>query len=355
MAKNRVTIKEIAKVAKVTPATVSMALQDNPRISTDTRKKIQLIAKDLSYHPNYLARALVSKISYTIGVTIPNITDSFYAELLQGLEDGASEFGFNTIQCSTRNILSKEKLDIDLLRSKGVDGFVIASAENEDLNIKRLIDDGFPLVMVNRRLTGKPYCEMADYVVPDNLLGAHIAMEHLYRQGHRRIGVITGLANTSTGKERTQGVKRFLKKNGIKIEPKLFVNGGWNKEIAYNATKKLLKLSDKPTAIFAISDEMAIAAREAILDIGLSIPSDIALIGFDNIIPAQYKGIDLSSVGIKTYEMGKIAIKILIETVERKTSPMTNKVTMKPELYIRQTCGFQGYETKHLQMIGNKT
>jgi len=354
MAKNRVTIKDIAKAADVTPATVSMALKDHPRISRDTQKKIQRIAKKMGYQPNFLARALVNKKSFTIGVTVPNVTDSFYAELLQSLEDGASELGFHTIHCSTKNILAKEKSDIDLLRNRGVDGFIIASTENEDPNIKSIIDDDFPLVMVNRRLTGKPYCDIADYVVPDNLLGANMAMEHLYRLGHRRIGVITGLLNTSTGKERTEGAKRFLKTNGIRVESKLFVNGGWNKEIAYSATNKLLKLSDKPTAIFATSDEMALAAREAILDTGLNISSDIALIGFDNITTAQYKGIDLSTVGIKTYEMGKAAIKILIENIERKTSPMINKVTMKPELFIRQTCGFQDHEYEPEKSIGTK-
>ncbi len=340
MVKKRITIKDIAKVANVTPASVSMALKNNPRMGRDTCRKIQHIAEEMGYQPNFLARALVSKKSFTLGITVPNVIDSFYAELLQGIEDGAIEFEYSTIQCSTRNIFEKEKSSINLLRSRGVDGLIIASAESEDLNIERLIDDGFPLVMVNRKLARKPFCDMVDFVVPDNLSGVEMAMEHLYSLGHRRIGVITGLANTSTGKERTEGAKRFLKKNGIKIEPKLFVTGGWNKEVAYNATKKLLTFSDKPTAIFAASDEMAIAAREAILDEGLNIPSDMALVGFDNITPAQYKGIDLSSVGIKTYEMGKTAIKILIEKVEGKTTLMINRVVMKPELFIRKTSVF---------------
>ncbi len=352
MVKKRITIKDIAKVANVTPASVSMALKNHPRISRDTRKKIQRIAEKMSYQPNFLARALVSKKSFTIGVTVPNVTDSFYAELLQGIEDGTIGFDYHTIQCSTRNNLSKEKLDIDLLRNRGVDGLIIASAESEDPNVERLIDDGFPLVMVNRRLTGKPFCDLTDYVVPDNLLGAEMAMEHLYRLGHRCIGVITGLPNTSTGKERTEGAKRFLGKNGIKIESKLFVNGGWNRKLAYGATNKLLELSDKPTAIFSASDEMALAAREAILEAGLNIPSDMALIGFDNIAPAQYKGIELSSVGVKTYEMGKTATKILIEKVQKRTTPMANKVTMKPELFIRKTCGFQNCERAPLESIG---
>jgi LacI family transcriptional regulator len=348
MAKNRITIKDIAKDANVTPASVSMALKDHPRISKDTRRKIQRIAKKMGYQPNFLARALVSKKSFTIGVTVPHVTDSFYAELLQGIEDGAVEFAYNSIHCSTKNILAKERSSIDLLMNRGVDGLIISSAENEDPYIKGIIDDEFPLVMVNRRLTSKPYCDMVDYVVPDNFSGADMAMEHLYRLGHRRIGVITGLPNTSTGKERTDSARQFLKHNRIKIESKLFVHGGWNKKDAYNATNKLLKLPDKPTAIFSASDEMALAAREAILDAGLDIPSDIALIGFDNIASAKYKGIELSSVGINTYEMGKTAAKIMVEKIENKISPMINKVTMKPELFIRRTCGFHphGYTAK---------
>lgn len=347
MNKKKVTIRDIARLANVTTATVSMALNDHPRIGKKTREKIQDIAQQISYQPNYAAKTLVNNKSFALGVTLPRVTDSFYAELLQGIEDKAFELGYSIVQSSSKNDPEKEKLGINLLRSRGVDGLVVASTENEDPTIEGLVDDEFPLVLVNRILKKHPQCDRVDYVTYDNYTGVSLAMDHLYKLGHRRIGVINGLQNTSTGKERKEAVLQYLRNIGLPIDQKLFVNGEWDKQTAYQATQKLLQQKPRPTALFSASDEMALMVREAILNAGLKIPTDIALMGFDNIRPTGYRGIDISTVGLKIYEMSQLAAETLIAKIENKKLSMVKRITLKPDLIIRTSCGFSmtGYQT----------
>ena len=250
------------------------------------------------------------------------------------------------ILSSTKNDLELEKYCIDLLKSRGVDGIIISSAHIRDPNIEALIDEDFPVVLVNRRITNKPFSERVDYVVLDNFSGAYVLAEHLHRLGHQRIGIITGLLDTSTGVERTEGVKKFLKDCGLRLDPRLLTDGGYSSDLAYHAARKLLNVNPRPSAIFAASDEMALAAREAVLEAGLEIPQDLALVGFDGIDATGYKGVEITTVGQKRYEMGSMALKILIDTIEKKTPPMTRQVIMRPDMLIRNSCGYRLYGYK---------
>jgi LacI family transcriptional regulator len=346
MAKKRPTIKDIARIAKVSPTTVSMALHDHPRISTRTRKRILRIAKRENYQPSLVARALVGKGSYSIGLIVSSLTDPFYPELAQAVEENSLQLGYNMILCSTKNDIGVEKYCIDSLRSRGVDGIIISSAQLVDPNVESLIEGDFPTVLVNRRIKNEPLAERVDYVVVDNFLGAHMLMEHLFRLGHDRIGMITGLLNTSTGFERAEGAKRFLGERGLQLDPKLLTDGGYSRELASVAARKLLNLNPRPSAIFAASDEMALAAREAILDLGLHIPQDIALVGFDGIDATGYRRVEITTVAQRRYEMGSMALKILIDRIEKRTPPMTSQVIMKPDMVIRDSCGYRLYGYK---------
>jgi LacI family transcriptional regulator len=152
MIKKKPTIKDIAKVAKVSPTAVSMALNNRPRIGKETRKKILRIAKSLNYQPNFVARSLVIKRSHTIGLIITTIMNPFYPELAKGIEDKAMEMGYNVILCSTNYDLGLERFYINMLKSKGVDGIIFSSVEIKDPNIKPLVVERFPFILVNRRI-----------------------------------------------------------------------------------------------------------------------------------------------------------------------------------------------------------
>lgn len=350
MSKKRPTIKDIAGIAKVSPTAVSMALNDRPRIGHETRKRILRIAKDLNYQPNFVARSLVSKRSHTIGLIITTIMNPFYPELAKGIEDKAMELGYNIILCSTNYDLKLEKYCINTLRSKGVDGIIFSSVEINDPNIKPLIEDHYPFILVNRRIHNRFLNKKADYIALDNFSGGYMAMEHLYKLGHRRIGIIVGSLNTSTAVERTGGAKKLLKDYGLKLEPNLIMECNFSKELAYHATKKFLSMKTPPTAIFAENDYMALGVREALLDSGLKIPENMALVGFDDIASTALRGVEITTVSQKKYEMGALAVKILIDKLKNETPTMVNQIILEPELIIRNSCGYRlhGYQSEKI-------
>ena len=351
MVHQKPTIKDIAKLAKVSPTAVSMALNDRPRISPETRKRILRIAKELHYQPNFVAQSLVMKRSHTLGVIITNIMNPFYPELAKGIKDKALELGYTIILCSTNYDLKLERYYINVLQSKGVDGIILSSVEVNDPNIKPLIEEGFPFILVNRRIHNRFLDRKVDYIVLDNVAGGYMAMEHLYKLGHRRIGIITGDLNVSTAVERTEGAKKLLKKYGLKLSPNLMVESQFSKESGYSATKKFLFMKPRPTAVFAENDYIALGVREAILEAGLRIPEDMALVGFDDIATTALKGIEITTVSQKKYDMGSLAVKILIDKIRSGTPPMVkmvNQTILEPELIIRSSCGYRlyGYQSE---------
>ena len=238
MIKKKPTIKDIARIAGVSSTAVSMALNDRPRIGGETRKRILRIAKEIHYQPNFVARSLVMKRSHTLGVIITTIMNPFYPELAKGIEDRALEFGYNIILCSTNYDLRLEKYYINMLRSKGVDGVIFASVEVNDPNVKALVEDRFLFILVNCRIHNRFLDRKVNYIVPDNVSGGYVAMEHLFRLGHRRIGIIEGALNASNAVERTEGARKLLRERGIKMDPNLIAEGNYSKELAYQATKK---------------------------------------------------------------------------------------------------------------------
>jgi len=348
MINKKPTIKDIAKMAKVSSTAVSLALNDRPRIGQETRKRILRIAKELNYQPNFVARSLVMKRSHTIGLIITTIMNPFYPELAKGIEDKAMELGYNIILSSTNYDLKLEKYCINMLRSKGVDGIIFSSVEANDPNIKPLIEDHFPFILVNRRIRNRLLNKKVDYIVLDNFSGGYMATEHLYKLGHRQIGIIAGSLNTSTAVERTEGAKKLLKDYGLKLDTHLMAECNFSKELAYHATKKFLSMKSHPTAIFAENDYMALGAWEAILDSGLKIPENMALVGFDDIALTALKGIEITTVSQKKYEMGSLAVKILIDKLKNETPTMVNQIILEPELIIRNSCGHRlyGYQSE---------
>jgi LacI family transcriptional regulator len=345
--KKNSTIKDIAKAVGVSPAAVSLALNDGPRISQVTRERIAKVAAKLHYRPNYVARTLVGSRSNTLGLVITTILNPFYPELAKGIEDKAVELGYSIMICSTNYDSRHQGYLVDTLRSKGADGIIFSSVESEDANVAALLEDDFPFVLVNRKTMTAALESKIDYVVMDNVAGGFMAVEHLYRLGHRRIGIIAGALNTSTALQRTRGARQALSEFGLAVDPHLIAECAFSKEEAYAAAGRQLSMAKPPTAFFAENDYMALGVRQAILDVGLEIPEDIALVGFDDIEAGGIAGVELTTVSQKKYEMGGRAAQILIERIEQKThSPQ--QVVLQPELVIRASCGFRNkpYKTR---------
>jgi LacI family transcriptional regulator len=345
----KITIKDIARMANVSHTTVSRALNNKSRIKNETKNKILAIASELNYQPNFIARSLVMKKTKTLGLVITNIANPFYTELAQGIEATVRGLGYSIIFCSTHSDLSTEKHYIDMLRSKGVDGIIFSSAHMDDPNILVLAEEAFPIVLVNRRTYHPIVREKVDYVGIDNILGGFLAVEHLIRLGHQRIGIIGGSSESSVGFERLEGGKRALSTYGLEAMGGYFLEGDFLKGSGYRGGKEFLKMAEPPTAIFATNDYMALGTYQAIVEEGQKVPENIALIGFNDIEFTAIKGVELTTIGQKKYEMGALAVKILVEKIEGgESKPSTKEIFLKPELIIRKTCGFHlgGYQRK---------
>jgi LacI family transcriptional regulator len=343
----KVNIKDIARIAKVSHTTVSRALNDKSRIRKETKEKILSIAKELGYRPDFIARSLVMKRTKTLGLVITNIANPFYTELAWGIEKTATKLGYSIIFCSTQSDISIEKQYIEMLRSKGVDGIVFSSAHMEDPNIVVLAEEEFPIILVNRRTYHPIVKEKVDYVGVDNILGGFLAVEHLIKLGHKRIGVIGGSAESSVGLERLEGGKKALKTYGLEQRSDYFLEGNFLKKSGYQRAKQFLKMAEMPTAIFATNDYMALGVYQAILEEGLRIPEDVVLIGFNDIEFSSMQGIELTTIGQKKFEMGTIAVEMLVEKIEKGDDWHSAKeIFLMPELIIRKTCGFclKGYQ-----------
>ena len=342
---NKVTIKDIAKMASVSATAVSMALNDRPGVSEITRRKIHSIAEQLDYRPNFFAKSLVSNRSYTIGLLVNNIADPFYPEMAKGIEERANALGYSLLLCNTKRSLIGEKRSLDTLRAKGVDGVILTTVTVDDPHIRPLIEERFPFVLINRFSMAPALENKMDYVVLDNYACGYIGVEHLYRLGHDRTALITGALNTSTGMMRTKGATQAMKDLGIDLDSNLVVESGYVRENAYKAADRILEMRNPPTAFFAQDDHMALGVREAVLKKGLKIPEEIALMGVDDIEMASLTGVDLTTISQKKYEMGVMGVEILIHKIEKNAPHMVSKVVLEAELIKRKSCGYhlQGY------------
>jgi DNA-binding LacI/PurR family transcriptional regulator len=340
MIKRRVTIKDIAKIAKVTPTTVSMALNNHPRVSTETRRKISRIAVELNYQPDFIARSLRQKKSRTLGLIVKNIADPFYPELSYVISQTAGERGYNLILCNVGDDQDAKNRTIDMLRSRGVDGIISTTVLNDDPYLKLLVEESFPFVTTVRTVTESLLADKIDSVTVDNYTGGYQAVDHLYRLGHDRIGIVAGSLAASTTRGRTAGARQAALDRHLQLDPELIIDSQYNSTLARQATQRFLSMAKPPTAIFAQDDNMALGVREEVLKAGLRIPEDIALVGFDNIGITGLTGIELTTINQDISEMGALAVKILLDRVEKKKPSQPSRIVLPSALVIRKSCGF---------------
>jgi len=329
-----VTIKDIARLLKISPSTVSMALNDHPRVSKKTKKEVKALAKKLNYHPNMIARAMVQKRTRLIGLIITDIMSSFFPQIIQGIEDVISEESYSAILCSTNNDPVRERAYMRLLREKRVDGIIAEPVEKKD-NIdlwKDLEDRKVPVISILNPPPVKGVC----YVGVDNVWGGFLATEYLIRAGHKIIGHLVGPQDLQTSRDRLKGFKKSLKKHGLTCYDNLMIETQYNWESGYNNMRLLLQKKPRPTAIFCDGDIVAIGASYALRQSGIGVPEDIAVIGYDDLFISNIAEVPLTTVAQPKYHLGTLAAKKLLALIEG------NKVEseiLQPTLTIRDSCG----------------
>lgn len=325
------TIYDVAKKVGVSTATVSRALSNSGYVRKDLKEQIQQVAREMDYQPNSLARGLVTKESYILGLIMPDISNPFFPAVARGIEDVANENGYNVLLCNTDGSSRKETDYINVLRSRQADGVIFTTSQVNPKNAKMLIDAGIPVVLADRRMS-----IACDSVVAENVTGAYRAVRHLLDIGHTRIGVIAGPMGVATSEERIEGYRKALLESGIAVQDALICEGNYRQHSGYECVGKLLELPDPPTAVFACNDLMAVGALSALEDRGLRVPDDVAVVGYDDITVASVTRPRLTTVAQPKYEMGAVACKMLIERLKNPDKPYQS-IVLDPQLVIRES------------------
>ncbi|AZO93176.1 LacI family DNA-binding transcriptional regulator [Halocella sp. SP3-1] len=329
------TMEDIAKEARVSKSTVSRALGDDPRVNENTRKRIKKLAKKMNYQPHKAAQALANKNTNVIGIVFPkiprSIADPFFLEFLQGIGEVAVVSGYSlTLLNDSSDNNDYNKLE-KIFHKHNVDGIILTEPRTNDSRVTYLKKEGLPFVFL-----GNPMGDQDAYwVETDNRSGAYQAVDYLIKAGHKRIATITGPMGLVAGKYRLQGYKDALLDKGLAVNPDFIINADFTQKGAYRAAKKLL-LSKDFTAIFAANDLMALGAIKALKEQGLTIPGDIAIMGYDGIQIGEFIDPPLTTISQPGKKMGEIATELLLKLIQGEYIS-ENHVLLSPELIVRDS------------------
>jgi LacI family transcriptional regulator len=331
-----VTLRDIALKSGISVSTVSRILNKKSakfRISKETEKLVLKTAKELAYRPNQLARGLRLKKTHTIGLVAPDIANPFFALIIKGVQTQAHQLGYSLVVCDTDEDLALEIEHVNLLYSKGVDGFIVMPVGQKFQHLQFLLDNAVPLVLVDR-------CSeelQTSTVVVDNVAGAYEAVDYLAKQGHRRIAIIQGLPDTFTSRGRLQGYLKALRDNGIPADESLIVGNDFRRQNGYIEMKLLLQGVSRPSAVFTTSDLISLGALEAIREEGLTIPEEISIVTFDDIEPSSLFRCPITAVAQPKRTIGEMAVKLLTDRIKNPGRHEMKNVVLKPELVIRES------------------
>ncbi|WP_164737334.1 LacI family DNA-binding transcriptional regulator [Georgenia sp. SYP-B2076] len=327
-----VTIRDVAAAAGVSVATVSRVTGPGSTypVGAATRARVMAAVEQLGYRPNGLARGLTQKNSRLIGVVVPDIANAYYPEVARGIEDVAGEHGYQAVFCSTDRDPDKARAYVEALLDKRVSGLaVIGGGEEVAFAEADLAGYGASAVFVGRPSSAFPTVRV------DNVGAAREMTEHLLGLGHTRVGLIAGSETSSTASERRRGYHEALEASGH--GPGLVELGDFTEAGGYAAARRLLQAPETPTAIFASNDRMALGALAALSDLGLRVPQDVALVGFDDVPMSTYVRPALTTVSVSARELGVRAMLLLLQRLNGQPGP--REVRVRTRLIVRESCG----------------
>lgn len=327
-------LKDVAGKAGVSIATVSRVINDAPNISDGTRFRVQQAMKSLNYRPSRIAKRLRSKSvsGNLVGVMVPDISNPFYIDVLTGIEDYLHSHNYLLIMCNFSQNEKREQLYVDALVSESVDGLIVAPAHEEDEKIRALEKDRIPFVCIDRGLKNVN----ADLVLVDNEQGAYNAVSFLLKQDYRKIAYISGLLQIPTSRQRGAGYRRALDEYGIPYREELVRYGDSSMKSGIDLARELLMQADRPDAIFTGNNLITLGTLETITRMGLKIPEDIAVIGFDDMPFSSTLNPPLTAVRQPAYEIGRRAAELLYQRISEPDRPNV-KIMLETELVIRKS------------------
>lgn len=332
------TARDVARLAGVSQSTVSRVLNNYAHVRPEVRERVAAAVKALAYEPNELARSLVTNRSRSLGLIVGDINNPFFAETTKGIVETARHRGYAVIISTTNNQHGVHGEAIRLLRSQQVEGLILGSVEMGEPDVTALVESGFPTVFYNRVL----HANAGHYVTLNNLRGARLMTEHLLGLGHRRIAVMPGSRSFSTFSERLQGYGEVLREHGIPVDARLVLPYAGYASDRQGSLRRLLNQSEPPSAIFAMTDNFALEVMDTLADLGLRVPEDVAVTGFDDISLAGHSRIGLTTVAQQKHLMGRLVVEALVEILEARTReqpPQPTRILLEPQLLVRRTCG----------------
>lgn len=326
----RPTIYDVARLAGVSTATVSRALNGTGQIAPRTRAKIEAVVEQLGYRPNTIARSLVTKSTQTIALLLPDITNPFYAALVSGIQQTALSHGHTMLLCTTESDPEREEHYLRVLRAKQVDGALVDGLVLPSDRIARFVEDGFPIVCLDRDIDSRSI----PLVQVDNRLGGRLATEHLLTLGHAQVAHVMGARELGISDERLAGYRDALAAAGIEADSRLVEEGRFTEEGGHEAGRTLLELNPDVTAIFAANDLSALGVLNAVAETGRRVPEDVAVVGFDDLRLAAFTSPSLTTIRQPAVEIARLATEILIGLTRGEQVEQMRHL-LEPELVVR--------------------
>ncbi len=329
-------IKELAGKLGVSVTTVSRVLNGKSekfRISKSTRRKVLEAARKYHYSPNRIARGLKLEKTETIGLIIPDIANPYFGSIAKTIEMEAHKSGYSIILSDSLDDINTEAELLQLLTGRKVDGIIIAPTGKSSKHVTEIQEQGIPVVVIDRYF---PDANLP-FVTTDNYTGAFLAVQHLIEMGHRRIACIQGINGISANNERVRGYKEVLQKNNLEVDEALILGIDFGEKNGYIQTQKVLALTNRPTAIFALSNLISLGTLRALKEAGLTVPDDISIVSFDEQPYSAFLACPMTTVEQPREKIGRLAFDFLLKMINEGTSKKIDNLMLQPRMIFRES------------------
>lgn len=337
MARN-VTLRQVADALGVSVMTVSRVINNKANVDANTRQRVLDMAKTMGYTPNHVAKSLVSQKTHTIGVVLPEIHHVFFSEVVSGIEDVVYKNNYQLFLTNSAESEKREKHVIQALRSKRVDGIILSCAQDSTDHeyYSQLVKSGVPLVFFDRCVDDIG----ASCIRVNDEASSKEVTQHLIEHGYKKIGHLKGQDNVSVARERLDGFKHALKESNLPVNEEWIQESGFSEQGGYNAMMKILSKPRNtwPRAMVAVNDPVAFGAIKAMDEVGVSVPDEIAIVGFSDDIRSELLKCPLTTIRQPAYTIGKKAAEKLINTIEENDEPIVD-IRISTKLIVRKSCG----------------
>jgi DNA-binding LacI/PurR family transcriptional regulator len=327
-----VTIKDIARAAGVSHSTVSRALADSPLISTETKERIRRLADEMGYAPSAIGRGLVTRRTGTIGLVVTTIADPFIAEVVQGIEETALSYNYNTILCNSQAEPERELKTVRALHEKRVDAIIVTSSRLGSLYMAHLREVGVPIVLINNQRGGA----YTHSVLIDDRRGGELAGKYLLGLGHERIAYVAGPVWAQASNVRLEGLRQALRPRGLDVPADWVLEGNGRPEGGIEAAHELLRRKLPATAVFCYNDMTAVGLLAALHKAGLRVPEDLSVIGYDDVAIVAHLQPPLTTIAQPKYALGQQATEMALTLI--RGEPDVRDVVLAPALVERESC-----------------